>query len=97
LTLQAAALVDAPGGYNLQFMQTRPAAHIANDAGGTSWPVSTVANIVDLAPCTSSSIGLGVAYNGQTAAAAGYNAPVGTTTGSTTRLVFCDGTSWTYH
>ena len=98
LTLQAAALANSTSGWQVQFMQSRQAAHIANDAAGTSWPVATVATIANLAPCTGgANIGLGIAYDGQTAAAAGYNAPVGSTTGGTIRLVFCDGASWTYH
>jgi hypothetical protein len=96
LTLQAASLANAANGDTIQFLQWRPAAKIANDAGGTSWPVAAVVNIVDLAPCGPGTLGMGVVFNGQTVAAAGYGAAV-STTGSTIRPVFCDATSWTYH
>jgi hypothetical protein len=59
--------------------------------------VTDVATLNANSPCNGNHVGLGTVNNGQTAAAAGYNAPVGSTTGSTVRLVFCDGTSWTYH
>jgi hypothetical protein len=76
----------------------KPFAQIAHDAAGTSWPVGTLTYIANLAPCAGDgSIGLGVVADGQTAVAAGYNAAIGAGGGSTRRLVFCDGTSWTYH
>ena len=75
-----------------------PQPYVANDVVGTSWPVGTLTYIANLAPCAGdASIGLGVVADGQTAGAAGYNTAIGAGGGGTRRLVFCDGTSWTYH
>ena len=99
LTLQApGAAVSATNGERLFFLRWYPSAPIANDVGGTSYRPSNVTNIASLMPCTSAAaIGLGVVTDGQTAGAAGYNAAIGAGGGGTTRLVFCDGASWTYH
>ena len=96
LTLQAASTNDAVNGATLQFLEYRPVAHIANDAAGTSWPVATVTDIADLVACDGSAVGFGVVNNGVAVGTGGYGTAV-SATGSSTRPVFCDGTSWTYH
>jgi hypothetical protein len=96
LTFQAPAVAAATSGWQAMFMQSRQAAHIANDAAGTSWPVATLANVSGLAPCNATTVGFGVAYDGETYAAKGYGTAVAGG-GATHRPVFCDGTSWTYH
>ena len=93
---------DAKAGDTIILANQLPAAKMPNDPNGANWPVASltdVASLLTYAPCTGDAvIGLGVVYNGQDATAAGYNAPVsGASLGSTRRLVFCDGTSWTYH
>ena len=95
LTFQGTATGSGPGGDPIWFMQWYPAAPVANDTGGNSWPVATPTTIASLPPC--GRVGLGVVTDGQTAGAAAYNAAIGSGGGGTTRLVFCDGTSWTYH
>ena len=100
LTFQAAASNNGSNGDEIFFLEARAAAPISNDAGGYTWPVGRPADVASLLaslPCDGSHIGTGVVSNGQAAGTAGYNAAVTSTTGSATRLVFCDGTSWTYH
>ena len=84
---------------NIRFLDVRQAGRIANDVNGTSWRPANATTIAGggLVACGSTTVGLGVVTDGQTAGAAGYNAAIGAGGGSTTRLVFCDGTSWTYH
>ena len=102
LTLAGGSAKAVANGATLQFLQWMPAGHVANDQWGYSYPVGTMTDIATLianSPCLAdANIGLAVVSNGQTAAAAGYNAAVSSgSTGSTRRLVFCDGTGWTYH
>jgi hypothetical protein len=102
LTLQAGAANAGNNGDTIQFLGFRAAGTISNDPYGFNWPVATntdIATLLTYSPCGGvSSLGLGVVYNGPTAAVAGYNAPVSAgQTGGTVRLVFCDATSWTYH
>lgn len=85
----AAAWYDAGGTWY-------PAAQIANDAAGTSWPVATPVVISSLAACSATTVGFGVVINGVAVGTGGYGTAV-SATGAATRPVFCDGTSWTYH
>jgi hypothetical protein len=100
LTLQAGSTFASANGTALQFLQWRPAAPIANDAGGTSW---TLGNTMTLTPITLASLPatcapgtFAVINNG--VAAPVYNAAVGATTGTATDPVFCtNGNVWKYH
>jgi hypothetical protein len=93
LTLQAAATNSGASGDTIQFLQWYPAAEIANDPGGTSWPLGTPTTIAKLAGCTPKTIGFGVVKNG--AAGKADDDEVGKE-GSSVRPVFCNGEKWTY-
>ena len=86
----------------IQYTQWRQAGRIANDPYGYSFIPSGVIDVATLlanVPCSVYPYGLSIVYNGDTVAHAGYNAPMVDVggAGATPRLVFCDGTSWTYH
>ena len=93
LTFQAAAGHSAANGDTIQFLQWYPAAQIANDPGGTSWPLGKPTTIASLARCTPETIGFGVVRNGATPKA--DDDEVGKE-GSSVRPVFCNGKKWTY-
>ena len=98
LTLSAASAAGASGD-TIQFMEWRQAARIANDQYGLSWPAANpidVGNLLASAPCNANNVGFGVVTNGVAVGTGGYGTAV-SATGSSTRPVFCDGTSWTYH
>ena len=63
LTFQAGGATSA-GTHDdtIQYSQWRPAAPVANDAGGTSWPVAVAVFASSLAPC--GPVGFGVVNNG---------------------------------
>jgi hypothetical protein len=75
-----------------------PAGLAAFDAGGTTWPVTSAKTT--LAALTT--LGCGAANAGATAvitngiAAPTYLQAMGSTTGTSTRKMFCDGTGWVY-
>ena len=100
LTLQAGAVSAGTHDDTIQYAQWRPAAPIANDAGGASW---TLGNYLALTPVALASLPTGctpgtfAAINNGVASPV-YNAAVGSTTGAATNPVFCNGSSvWTYH
>jgi hypothetical protein len=100
LTFQAPALVSGASGQTLQFMQNRPAAPIANDAGGKSWTLGNYMTLTPVAlaslPATCTAGTFAVINNG--VASPTYNAAVGSTTGAATDPVFCtNGNVWKYH
>jgi hypothetical protein len=96
LTLNAASTYNSASGTPIQFLQWRPVAPVANDPAGTSFPVAAVTDISDLVACRATTVGFGVVNNGVAVGTAGYGTAV-SAAGSSTRPVFCDGTSWTYH
>ena len=93
LELQAPSLAPVVNGEILDFVAWYPAAPIANDPAGTSWPLGKPTAIASLAPCTEKTIGFGVVKNGATAKA--DDDEVGKE-GSSVRPVFCNGKKWTY-
>lgn len=94
LTLQAVAVNDGVSSDTIQFLQWRPAAPVAADTGGIVWPLGTPTAIASLPTCSATTVGYAVVNNG--VASPTYNGAV-STTGSSTRPVFCDGSGWTYH
>ena len=98
LHLQYGSANSGSNGDTIQFMQWRPSGRVATDPWGYGEPlgITDVATLLANVPCVGAAVALSTVYNGQSVAAAGYNAAVGPT-GGTVRLVFCDGTSWTYH
>ena len=96
LTFRAASLHNAAIGDTIQFLQWHPAAKIANDPSGTNWPVATATYAASLIPCNGGAVGFGVVVDGEAIGSKGYGTAVAGGGGST-RPVFCDGTSWTYH
>jgi hypothetical protein len=100
LTFQGTATASGALGDAIQFLQFRPAAPIASDPAGTTWPLGNFMLLTPVAiaslpsPCAPGTFGS--VNNGVVRPA--YNAPVGTTTGSATDPVFCgNGNVWTYH
>jgi hypothetical protein len=72
----------------------RAAALIAQDPAGTTYQVGAATTIANLPACTSSNVGDATISNG--IASPTYMQAV-SATGTSTRKINCDGTSWAYH